>query len=281
MVEPLNTHSSIKFKISIAVALVLSALGGYFAAVQFSEPGERDLMGEFIAAPSTTAVSAQQQPTTSVASVGEMLEGLRQRLERQPENIEGWILLSKSYYHLNRQAEAEESFARAVALGYSGNWQPLPRIDTFAKAATASQGFNSAIDPGKYGLARKRDMAHDQVDSPAAAGLHLKVAIDPELKPQLSPESAVYVFARSSGNSGPPLAVVRKKVGELPLAVRLDNSHAMMPNLNISNSKTLIVGARISTSGNPQRQPGDYEQLSESIPSDYTETIELVIKNRI
>jgi len=42
-----------------------------------------------------------------------------------------------------------------------------------------------------------------------------------------------------------------------------------------------VRAARISVSGNPARQPGDYEQLSDSIPADFSETLELVINDKI
>ena len=104
---------------------------------------------------------------------------------------------------------------------------------------------------------------------------------NPALQKELSPDAAVFVFVRAVENPGPPLAVVRKTVGELPFEIALNDSHAMIPSRTISGARNVIAGVRISVSGNPARQPGDYEQLSDSIPADFSETLELVINDKI
>jgi len=60
--------------------------------------------------------------------------------------------------------------------------------------------------------------------------------------------------------TGPPmpLAAVRKRVKELPFEITLNDAQAMMPNLKISSFKALSVGARISKTGDPIGQNGDY-----------------------
>jgi len=67
----------------------------------------------------------------------------------------------------------------------------------------------------------------------------------------------VFVFARAAGGSRMPLAVQRAKVADLPLSFKLDDSMAMAPGANLSSAKQVIVGARISKSGNAIPQPGD------------------------
>jgi cytochrome c-type biogenesis protein CcmH len=54
-----------------------------------------------------------------------------------------------------------------------------------------------------------------------------------------------------------PLAVRRAQVKDLPLTFTLDDSMAMAPGMNLSSAPQLIVGARISKSGNAIAQPGD------------------------
>ena len=55
----------------------------------------------------------------SVATVESLLTGLEQKLQREPEDGKGWLLLAKSYDHLGRTAEAIEAYARASELGNS------------------------------------------------------------------------------------------------------------------------------------------------------------------
>lgn len=280
-IEAMKTHTSKKFKLSVTAALVLAALGGYFTAVHYSEPAQPDLMSEFLATRSTTPAPAEQPTTADLAPVEVMLVGLKQRLERQPDDVQGWVLLSKSYYHLNRLQEAKESFDRAVALGYAGDWQPLPRIDALPGTESISQSFGYSHGVDNDGIGQNRGSEYNPAGAMASNRLRLKVSLDPSLRPQLEPESSVYIFVRAVENPGPPLAVVRKKVAELPLEITLSDSHAMMPNLKLSDAENVVVGARISPSGNPERRQGDYEQLSDSIPSNFAETVELVISNPI
>ncbi|MFA9421834.1 MAG: c-type cytochrome biogenesis protein CcmI, partial [Gammaproteobacteria bacterium] len=120
-----------------------------------------------------------------------------------------------------------------------------------------------------------------QTGSTQAPGLKLEISLNPALQQELSPESPVFIFVRAAKSPGPPLAVVRKKVAELPFELVLNDSHAMMPGRTISSAGHVIVGARISISGNPERRSGDYEQLSKSIPSNTSKTVELVINHKI
>jgi cytochrome c-type biogenesis protein CcmH len=267
----LKLEISLKLIISILIALTLTAVVTYFATTRLSNPVERDLMSEFKATPSATSASANQDSATDLESVDVLLVGLKQRLEAQPDDVDGWVLLSKSYYHLDRWKEADEAFEKAKALGYRGSWQPLPRIDSF------SQNSASTINFKDYKI--NQDSA--QTVPQAAGGLQLKIRLNPALQKELSPAAAVFVFVRAAENPGPPLAVVRTRVGELPFEITLNDSHAMMPGKNISSARNVIVGARISISGNPERQPGDYEQLSNSIPSNTKKTVELTITDKI
>ena len=87
----------------------------------------------------------------------------------------------------------------------------------------------------------------------------MKVTLDPKLKGDVQPDDAVFVFARAAEGPPMPLAVIRKTVRDLPLSVTLDDSLAMRPGLEISKFPKLILGARISKSGQATPQSGDIE----------------------
>jgi cytochrome c-type biogenesis protein CcmH len=82
------------------------------------------------------------------------------------------------------------------------------------------------------------------------------------LAASVSPDDAVYVFARAAEGSRAPLALLRKQVKDLPLDFALDDSMAMAPNMKLSDHGQVVVGARVSRTGSPMPASGDYEGLS-------------------
>lgn len=131
--------------ISIFVTLVLTALGTYFLTIQFSTPEAQEVLREIKTAQSAMPAVITEESIERPEPVDVLLIGLKQRLEAQKDDVDGWILLSKSYYHLNRLEEAEEAFEQAKALGYAGNWMPIPRIDSFIQNDYSSQNLKSMI----------------------------------------------------------------------------------------------------------------------------------------
>ena len=91
----------------------------------------------------------------------------------------------------------------------------------------------------------------------ANAGVSGTVALSPALAGKANPTDTVFVFARAAQGPRMPLAVLRAQVKDLPLSYKLDDSMAMAPSARISGAAQVIVGARISKSGNAIPQPGD------------------------
>jgi cytochrome c-type biogenesis protein CcmH len=62
-----------------------------------------------------------------------------------------------------------------------------------------------------------------------------------------------------------PLAVQRLRVSDLPVTLTLDDSMAVMPAMRLSTFPQVVVGARISKSGQATPQSGDLEGQSDPI----------------
>jgi cytochrome c-type biogenesis protein CcmH len=95
------------------------------------------------------------------------------------------------------------------------------------------------------------------VQSAKTASIEVQVSLAPELQKSASPEDTVFVYAQALSGSPIPLAIVRKKVADLPLTVNLNDAMAMMPTMKLSNFDKVKLLARISKSGNAMKQPGD------------------------
>jgi len=59
-----------------------------------------------------------------------------------------------------------------------------------------------------------------------------------------------------------PLAILKRQARELPITFTLDDSQAMSPQMKLSDHANVVVGARISKSGNATPQSGDLQGQS-------------------
>ena len=99
----------------------------------------------------------------------------------------------------------------------------------------------------------------------ATASIDVLVSLDPALLEKISPDDTVFIFARATQGPRMPLAIVRKQAHELPVKVTLDDSTAMSPATKLSKFSQVIIGARISKSGEAMPHSGDMEGLSAAI----------------
>lgn len=90
--------------LAMSVPLVvggLYAVRGEPAALQASQPAP--------------AQSAAQQPMHDMADMAGKVQHLADRLKQHPEDLDGWILLARSYSMMGRQADAAAAYEHAQA----------------------------------------------------------------------------------------------------------------------------------------------------------------------
>ena len=98
------------------ITLPLSACGLYFL---LGSPG----LESAAANPAYDAGNYSQAPPSnarlsgSLGSVASLVDGLRARLQREPDDAGGWLLLARSYQHLSQHDDALAAYARAQSLG--------------------------------------------------------------------------------------------------------------------------------------------------------------------
>ena len=154
----------------------------------------------------------------------------------------------------------DSSIAEARELGgLKGG--PASSSAAIAKAAPAAPAAAAAAKP--VPAATPGPVA--SAAAPAAAGggsVAGSVALAPALAANASPDDVVFVFARAAQGPKMPLAILKKSVKDLPLTFTLDDSMAMAPNMSLSNFNEVVIGARLSKSGQAIAQSGDFEGAS-------------------
>tara|TARA_R110002153_G_scaffold182060_3_gene335408 strand:- start:876 stop:1766 length:891 start_codon:yes stop_codon:yes gene_type:complete len=236
---------------------------------------------------SSAAVASKQNK--QIAPVEDLLFNLEQRLNKQPDDMQGWLLLAKSYRYLQRDSDAESALEKAQALGFKGTLDseqtstmrkpdPLNQLTTPMPMSDFLQDYlvNNPAKPN--GSSKGKQHLADETKGT----ILLKVALSQGLAQTISPDTAVFIFVRPYIDqqviaAGPPLAAVRKTVRDLPLYIALNDKMAMLPGHTISSATQVVVGARLAISGNPLKQQGDIEQLSQAISTDEQATVSLVI----
>ncbi|HEX7965091.1 MAG TPA: c-type cytochrome biogenesis protein CcmI [Gammaproteobacteria bacterium] len=92
----------------------------------------------------------------------------------------------------------------------------------------------------------------------AATGIRLRLSLAAALAAKLSPDAAVFVYARPKGQAGgPPLAARRLKLSELPADISLSDQDSVMPGRVLSAYGDVVVSARVSKTGTAEPHAGD------------------------
>jgi cytochrome c-type biogenesis protein CcmH len=301
--------------LGIAFPVAIGALYWNLGAPESVVPGKKMAAGK------------DGQHALSPEQITAMVERLSLRLQENPNDGGGWLMLARSYAVLGRYPESAAAFGRALSL--------LPpdaqNYADFADIIAMSQGKRLAGDPEKLvqraleidprnvkALALSGTIAFDRQDygqairewqkvlalvpddSPAAAGIQGSirdaenrmaisgkqasetgkaggdtpvaaaklsgtVELDPKLRSAIKPGDTLFVFARAVNGPKMPVAMLRAKVDELPMNFTLDDSMAMAPQFKLSTVGQVVVGARISKSGDALARAGDLEGLSSPV----------------
>jgi len=140
----------------------------------------------------------------------------------------------------------------------------------------AAASLTAGIEKARQALVAQGIKVTPTVAEPAAR-LSVQVSLSEELKTRVKPDQVVFIFARPVGGRM-PLAAVRLTAAELPAAVVLDDSMAMMPQARLSSVDTVEVNAKVSMSGRPEATSGDlFGSLSPVSVKAENGTLKLVI----
>jgi cytochrome c-type biogenesis protein CcmH len=174
----------------------------------------------------------------------------------------------------------KSQIARAEA---ARDGRPLPE-EPAATASVANSETAQAPPPQSAPAAGQRPVATQPSTAEAdGAGPHLtiKVTLDPGLTAKVSPADTVFVYAKAASGPPMPLAIQRLRADQLPATVVLSDGMGMLPNMKLSQFPQVIIGARISKSGNAIAQSGDMQTVSKPMDVATTTPIALTIDQTV
>ena len=193
------------------------------------------------------------------SAAGEPTRLVDQALKIEPDNLKALAMAGSIALERGDYAGAVRHWSRARALSPAGSEfaTGLDRSLVEARAGLAASG--TAPQPAVQAAA---PMVMAQA---AGAALSGEVHLAPALARRVAAGDTLFIFARAASGPRMPLAIVRRTAGELPVRFTLDDSTAMTPEMRLSKFSEVVVGARISKSGNAMPQSGDLVGASAAI----------------
>ena len=210
---------------------------------------------------------------------GEPTALLDRALTLEPDNLKALALAGTAAFNRGDYATAVKHWERVARIGPADG--PLVEMARSGVAEARERGKLPAA--GQAAPPAAQAAAVPATPTAAAApgpGITGTVRLSAALKAQAAPDDTVFIFARSAEGARMPLAIVRKQVKDLPFDFKLDDSQAMSPAAKLSGAQRVIVGARISKSGQAMPQPGDLEGLSAPVNADAAGVV-VEIKTRL
>lgn len=195
-----------------------------------------------------------------LAEYAEVLGSSKQSLIGEPEKIIEQALAADPNSVAALAMSGAVSYERHNYQGAVTQWRKI--LALVPPNSEIAQAVTNRIDET---LSVSGMPAESRAADAKAASLAGTVDIDPALRAQAKDDDTVFVFARAVNGPPMPLAVLRKQVKDLPISFTLDDSMSMMPSAKLSGFKDVVVGARVSKSGNPMPAAGDLEGVSATV----------------
>jgi len=325
-------------KRSTRTALLITILLPVFVTGLYLRLGDVDMIN------AQSNANPQLSADGEMHSIDEMVERLRNRLQSQPDDAQGWQMLGRSYVVLERYNDAAIAYRKAheligndadlladfsevlilsndgrftnethklltIALeanpdqpkalwlaGFSAlengdhsralqYWEQLLKLlpPGDEQAITLQEHINQvkhamgATTEGESVIALNNENSGSFTDQEISAAVTVDVSLDTSLIGNARPDDTVFIFAKAAQGPPMPLAILRKQVKDLPLNATLDDSMAMSPVMKLSSFNEVIVGARVSRSGNAMPQSGDLQGLSNTVLLDQVTGVKIII----
>jgi cytochrome c-type biogenesis protein CcmH len=266
--EPTPLPTALYVGLAGAVLLSMASLGLY----RWLSPSQP------LVTPAASEPAAMPEHGTDMQAA---IAKLAAELREHPDDAEGWALLGRTYEATERYAEAREAFRRALEAAPGD--ADLEREYTAAETPEDPESaLVDAVANGSSGAAWLSPSAPAALSGTAdSAHIVVNVRLDPKLKANVAPTDTLFVFAKAAHGPPMPLAIARLTAAQLPASVTLTDEMSMVPGLTLSQFPQIVVGARISKSGNAVAQRGDLQTPSVTATTAQAASVALVIAERV
>jgi len=194
---------------------------------------------------------------------GEPAQWIDRALKLEPDNPKALALAGTAAFEARDFPAAVRHWERLVAVSPPGS-EFLKQVKEGIAEARQQGGMPPAAATAAVAVApgastSAAPAAGQAAAGPAAlaAGVQGSVRLAPALAQQVQPGDTVFIFARAADGPRMPLAILRHQVKDLPLEFKLDDSTAMAPQMRLSLHPQVVIGARISKSGQAMPTAGD------------------------
>ena len=236
----------------------LLLLGTNYLRLQAPQAALAALQRAYELEPKRPEISVAYAQAMMFADEGRLNEGgarlLSQVLQTHPNHRRALMLIAFGAFNSGRYDDAIEA------------WQQLRVMGN--PTGEAARLLERSIARAKE-LRDESRQAADTTTTPAPntspPQVTVTVGLSRDLQQRLAPQDTLYIFARAASGPPMPLAAVRQPARGFPVQVVLDDSQAMTSSMKLSNFQQVVVGARISKSGEAIANPGDLEGVSEPL----------------
>ena len=200
--------------------------------------------------------------TESRSIAGEPRALIESVLRKAPDNQRALWLLGIGDYQQGKYDAAIASWKHLIDV--------LPKDSDIVPSVQEQIARAEAARDG-----RGAEQAGEKDEAPPQ--LQVEVALDAKLADKLAPNDVLFVFAKAANGPPMPLAIQRMPASKLPASVTLTDGMGMLPNMKLSQFPQVIVGARVSKSGDAIAQRGDLQAISAPLAISTKTPIKLTI----
>jgi hypothetical protein len=231
--------------------LAVLVIGAYLWRDHPTKMSDIPVSSSTVVHPALAVASANQAPHSSnLDQISEMTDKLAARLKTQPDDAPGWAMLARSYGVLGNHTEALKAYEHALNL--------VPKdavlLADYAQEVAAASKLGLAAGGGLSGMSLVVESPRAPTSDKTLSGT---VTLAPALANSVKPGDTLFVVARPQEGSRMPLAMLQKKVSDLPLQFALDDSMGMSPVVRLSTAGKVVVSVRISKTASPSPERGD------------------------